>query len=129
MVSELSGSLIGLQEFVEHYVQTNSTGKDTKQAGFMVSRNVFENLLNLYAELDKESTSIDAAKGISLKPLMREVAQTILCTLFQAPQVSATLANDEDTSETQKLLIAAVIQGYNEALSQSTSKVAQGTPE
>jgi len=40
----------------------------------MVSRNVFENLLNLYAELDKESTSIDASKGISLKPLMREVA-------------------------------------------------------
>lgn len=66
----------------------------------MVTKNIFENLLNLYADLDRESTEIDASKGISLKPLMREVAQTILCSLFQTgSQVSTLLAHDEDSSE------------------------------
>ena len=96
---------------MQHFCQKTFMGKDAKAVTFLHLKNCFNSFLDLYSTLDRESSSKKEPQKPSLKPLLREIAQTILACLFQKIMSTDSTgeAADEDNNEIQKLLIASVI--------------------
>jgi hypothetical protein len=67
---------------MQHFCQQNFAGKDSKAVTFLHLKNCFNSFLDLYAALDRETSSKKVSQKPSLKPLLREIAQTILASLF-----------------------------------------------